>query len=262
MRRLLVALAVSLSVSGAMTASVCAAAPAAASSTTPATVKALQHLETVSYQAATSFFLYAVLNRDPTHLKKMQGYIANGDSLVQEIGNSAITAKWAPFKQALTTAKFTSEGEVENNSLNNVDGALTGLAQLVRSQRMDQRTTANTASDKMADMLYDQHVLMQTMTTAYLRKSADYFGGAIVASTAPTVEIDQLANKFQAQLEQLSKFYAKNPGVAPLLREVTTKWTFIRGSFINFNENNVPFIVGRYNEQITEKLLAAYEKAL
>ena len=100
------------------------------------------------------------------------------------------------------------------------------------------------------------------MTTAYQRKSADSFGGAIVQSDAPQVEIDTLAAKFQAQLDQLNKYYARNAAVAALLREVTTKWTFIRGSFINFNEKNVPFIVGRYNEQITEKLLAAYEKAI
>lgn len=262
MRRLLIALAVSLSVSGAMTASVCAAAPAAAPSADHDSIKALQQLETVSYQAATSFFLYSVLNRDPGHLKKMQAYLATGEGYVQQLGTSSITLKWNAYRQALTSAKFTSEGEAENASLNAVDANLTALAQLVRSQRMEQRVAANATNDKMADMLYDQHVLMQTMTTAYLHKSADYFGGAIVASGAPVVEIDQLANKFQSQQDQLNRYYAKKPAVAALLKEVTTKWGFIRGSFINFNENNVPFIVGRYNEQITDKLLAAYEKAL
>lgn len=262
MRRLLIALAVSLSVSGAMTASVSAAAPAAASSTSQDAAKTLQHLETVSYQAATSFFLYSVLNRDPGHLKKAQGHLATGEGYVQQLGNASITAKWNAFRQSVTSAKFTSEGVAVTESLNAVDGALTTLTQAVRSLRMEQRVSANVTKDKMTDLLYDQHVLMQAMTTAYLRKSADYFGGAIVASSAPVVEIDLLANKFSAQQDQLNKYYAKNQAVAPLLREVSTKWSFIRGSFINFNENNVPFIVGRYNEQITEKLLAAYERSL
>ncbi|HEX4869820.1 MAG TPA: hypothetical protein VFV15_03730 [Moraxellaceae bacterium] len=260
MRRLLLALAVTVSVSGAMTASVCAAAPAAASASADA-LQSLQHLETVSYQAATSFFLYSVLNRDPQHMKRAQASLGSGDALVQKLGNGAISPKWSAFRQSITGARFTSEGVADNASLNAIDGALTGLTQALRTQRNEQRLAANVATDKMADMLYDQHVLMQTMTTAYLRKSADYFGGAIVQSDAPQVEIDKLAAKFQAQLDQLNKYYAKNAAVAALLREVTTKWTFIRGSFINFNENNVPFIVGRYNEQITEKLLAAYEKA-
>lgn len=256
MRRLLLALALSVSVPVAMTPAVAAAAPAVASQEA---AKALQQLETTSYQVATSFFLYSVLNRDPQHLKKTQANIAIGDALVQKVGNATVSSKWNGLKQSISSAKFTSEGVADNNSLIVIDAAITSLTQVVRSQRMEQRIAANMATDKMADMLYDQHVLMQTMTTAYLRNSADYFGGAIVQSQGPQVEIDKLAARFQAQQDQLNKHYARKTEVAAALREVTTKWTFIRASFINYNENNVPFIVGRYNEQITEKLLQAYE---
>lgn len=223
-------------------------------------LRPLQHLETASYQAATAFYLYSVLNRDPQHYKKMQEHLAAGDALVKGLANNAINPKWASFKQAIAGAKFTSEGVADNPSLNGIDAALTALAQVLRNIRSEQRAAANVATDKMADMLYDQHVLMQVMTAAYLRKSADYFGGAVVASQAPQVEIDQLASKFSAQLETLNQYYARNPEVSLVLREVTTKWAFIRNSFINFNQDNVPFIVGRYNEQITAKLLAAYDK--
>lgn len=260
MRKLLLALAISVSAVSTLTASISAAAPAAAASTSTAAIKSLQQLETVTYQSATSFFLYSVLNRDPQHLKKAQASMAVGDSLVAIIGSAAINTRWAAFKQAITSTKFTSEGMAENASLNALDGTLTALTQTLRSQRMEQRLAANVATDKMADLLYDQHVLMQVMTTAYLHKSADYFGGAIVQSDAPQVDIDKLAARFQTQLDQLNRHYAKNKAVAPALREVTTKWTFIRNSFINYNENNVPFIVGRYNEQINERLLLAYEK--
>lgn len=265
MRRHLIALALGLPLAGGLAPTLCAAAPASAPAATNAslqTIRTLQHLETVSYQAATAFYLYSVLNRDPQQYKKMQAQLAAGDNMVKTLGNAAINGKWTTFKQAIAGAKFTSEGVADNPSLNAIDAALTALTQALRTQRMEQRMAANVASDKMADMLYDEHVLMQTMTAAYLRKSADYFGGAIVASQAPQVEIDQLANKFTAQLEKLSQHYQKNPEVSATLREVTTKWTFIRDSFINFNQNNVPFIVGRYNEQITEKLLAAYERLL
>lgn len=261
MRKLLLALAISVSLTGTFTASVSAAAPAATANPAMGTIKSLQNLETISYQAATSYFLYSVLNRDPQHLKKAQAYLATGDGLVASIGNAAINSRWNAYKQSISSTRFTSEGMAEIASLNAIDAALMALTQAVRSQRMEQRQAANIATDKMADMLYEQHVLMQTMTSAYLHKSADYFGGSIVASTAPQVEIDKLAAKFQTQLDQLNRHYARNAAVAAALREVTTKWTFIRGSFINFNENNVPFIVGRYNEQITERLLLAYEKA-
>lgn len=262
MRKLILALAISVSAVGTLTAGVAAAAPAKTASTVPASINSLQQLETVTYQTATSFFLYSVLNRDPQHLKKAQAFMASGDSLVASIGDGGINTRWNAFKQAITSTRFTSEGMAENSSLNVLNEALASLTQAVRSKRMEQRAAANLASDKMADMLYDQHVLMQVMTTAYLHKSADYFGGAIVQSDTPQVDIDKLAAKFQSQLDLLNRYYAQNKGVATALREVTTKWTFIRNSFINYNENNVPFIVGRYNEQINERLLRAYDDLL
>ncbi|MDF2447084.1 MAG: hypothetical protein K0S46_2320 [Moraxellaceae bacterium] len=262
MRRLMIALAMSASCLGSLSISPLAtAAPAAPSATAaPQSLRSVQQLETLSYQAATTFYLHSVLNRDPEQMKKTQANLTAGDALVKSLANPAISAKWSAFKQSISSARFTSEGVPDNDSLNVIDGAHTALTLLLRSNRTEQRLSANVATDKMADMLYDQHVLMHTMTAAYLRKSADYFGGAIVQSQAPQVEIDQLANKFTAQLNMLTKHYARNAEVALLLREVNTKWLFIRNSFINFNENNVPFIVGRYNDQITQKLLEAYAK--
>lgn len=235
---------------------------AAANSPQIQTIRNLQQLETVSYKAATAFYLYSVLNRDPQQHQKMQTLLGSGDVMVQKLANGSITGKWKELKTRLTTAKFTSEGVADNPSINAIDGALTSLTQNIRSIEAEQRTAGNVAVDKNAEMLYDQYVLMQVMTAAYLRKSADYFGGAIVASQGPQVEIDQLANKFSTQLAQLNSYYGKNAQVSPTLKEVTTKWTFIKNSFINFNQDNVPFIVGRYNEQITDKLLTAYEQLL
>lgn len=246
----------------AMSSSSAMATPAHAANPQIQTIRTLQHLETVSYQAGTAFYLYSVLNRDPQQYKKMQGRISAGDELVQKMGNSTITQKWNAFKRTLSSAKFTSEGVADNASITVIDGALTTLTQTLRSIATEQRRVGQIATDKMADMLYEQYVLMQIMTAAYLRQSADYFGGAIVAHEGPVVEIDKLADKFSTQLEQLNHHYAKNPQISLALKEVTTKWTFIKKSFKNFNQNNVPFVVGRYNEQITEKLLTTYEQLL
>lgn len=225
-------------------------------------IRTLQQLETISYKAGTSFYLYSVLNRDPQQLKKMQAQINAGDGVVQTLGNTTIAPKWSDFKRTLTTAKFTSEGVADNASINAIDGALGSLTQTIRSIETEQRASGKVSTDKMADMLYEQYVLMQVMTSAYLRQSADYFGGGIVAVQGPHVEIDVLADKFSLQLAQLNQHYARTPKVAQPLKEITTKWTFIKNSFKNFNKDNVPFIVGRYNEQITEKLLTTHEALL
>lgn len=266
MRRLLLSLTIcsqsllGISLLSVTASSMAVAAPAAAPQIQ--TVRNLQHLETLSYKVATAFYLYSVLNRDPSLHKRMQAELASGDALVQKLGNGGVTSRWNELKRTATSAKFTTEGVADNPSINAVDAALSTLTQTIRTLEAEQRTAGNVAVDKMADMLYEEYVLMQVMTAAYLRKSADYFGGAIVASQGPQVEIDQLAIKFSSQLDQLNRHYAKNPQVSPTLKEVTTKWAFIKNSFMNFNQDNVPFIVGRYNEQITDRLLTAYEQLL
>ncbi|MDP2228336.1 MAG: hypothetical protein Q8J78_12760, partial [Moraxellaceae bacterium] len=221
-----------------------------------------QEFETISYRAATAFYLYNVLNRDPQEFRKMQAQLLRGDALAGTIENGAFKTSWSALKKSCTSARFTNEGVADNDSVIAVDGALNELTRHIRNRMNDKKAAGKLGSDKMTDMLYDQYILMEVMTAAYLRRSADYFGGAIVASQGPQVEIDKLAEKFSGQMKQLNAHYAKNPKVAPLLRDVTTKWGFVRKSFINFNEDNVAFVVGRYNAQITEKLLAAHASAL
>lgn len=248
----------SLVLFGALVSPIVIAAPAAAAASPQLqTIRSLQQLETISYKAVTAFYLYGVLNRDPQEHKKMQAQISAGDDMVQKLGNKSITPKWTELKHSITSAKFTAEGP-ETNSINDIDAALTVMAQTTRAAETEQKLAARIAPDKMADLIYDQYVLMEAMTAAYLRKSADAYGGAIVASQGPVVEIDQLADQFSVQLEQLNKHYAKTPQVAEQLKVIITKWTFIKKSFKDYNHDNVPFIVGRYNEQITEKLLAAH----
>lgn len=243
---------------------VAAPAPAAKTTNSPAiqAIHKLQKMETVAYRTATAFYLYNVLNRDPVQFRKMQTQLAEGDALINEAGNPALQQKWSEFKRACTTAKFTAENVADNDSINAVDSSLSNLTTNIRANITEQRAAGAIVVDKMADMLYDEYVTMQIMTSAYLRKSADYFGGAVVASQSGAVEIDKLAAKFGSQLDQLNHYYAKNQKVGPLLKEVTTRWVFVRGSFINYNQNNVPFVIGRSNELITEKLMAAYATLL
>jgi len=38
------------------------------------------------------------------------------------------------------------------------------------------------------------------------------------------------------------------------LNDAAAKWQFIRGSYINYNENNVGFVIDRYSKRILESL--------
>jgi len=233
----------------------------AANTTSPAVqaIHTLQGVEMAAYRAATSFYLYNVLNRDPQQYRKMQTMLSEGDSYIAKADNSALQLKWDALKHACTTAKFTAEGGVaDTDSIIAVDAALIDLTAALHISMKVQRATGTVAVNKMADMLYDEYVTMQTMTAAYLKLSADYFGGAIVASRNGNIDIAKLAIKFGDQLGKLNSFYGKHPKIGPLLKDITIRWGFVKNSLINFNENNVPFVVGRYSEQITDKLLQAH----
>lgn len=262
MRRLLIPLCAALFYLPISAASTTHAATSSASNPQLKTFYTLQQMETVSYKAATAFYLYNVLTRDPQQYKKMQTLITSGDELTQQLGKPIVNTQWGNLKRSLTKATFTAEGVADTPSINAVNDALQTLARNLRQLGGEERKTQNFAHDKMVDMMYDQYVLLQIMTAAYLRKSADYFGGVVVASQGQQIEIDKLANQFSVQLDQLRQYYQKNPEVSKVLKEVTTKWVFIRGSLVNYNQDNVAFVIGRYNEQIADKLLSAYEKLL
>ena len=225
----------------------------------------LQDLGASSYKAVTAFYLFCALNRDPEQLKKMQAQFQEGDALVKKLNDGDIADKWGKLKQAAASAHFNDEGIVAPVSIHAVDAALDNLTQNLSSAKEQKLLTGNISADKMADMLYDEFVLMQTMTTVYLHKSTSNQSDSSVTtgpSEDPQENIDSLSNRFTSQLGQLNRYYGQNPQVGAILKEVATKWAFIKGSLVNASHENVSFIVGRYNEQITDRLLTALEDSM
>ncbi|MDX1818168.1 MAG: hypothetical protein R3180_10650, partial [Marinobacter sp.] len=43
------------------------------------------------------------------------------------------------------------------------------------------------------------------------------------------------------------------------LDNISTKWQFIRGSYVNYNENNVSFVIDRYSKGILKHLAKTIE---
>ncbi len=68
--------------------------------------------------------------------------------------------------------------------------------------------------------------------------------------------LDEQAREFDALLKNLNEGESDGE-LQALLSDVTSKWQFIRGSFINYNENNVGFVIDRYSKRILESLTMA-----
>ncbi|WP_100640264.1 hypothetical protein [Marinobacter salexigens] len=68
--------------------------------------------------------------------------------------------------------------------------------------------------------------------------------------------LDEQAREFDTLLGEMSKGETEGE-LEALLSDVHAKWQFIRGSYINYNENNVGFVIDRYSKRILESLTAA-----
>lgn len=70
--------------------------------------------------------------------------------------------------------------------------------------------------------------------------------------------LDEQAMEFDQLLSTVVK--GENEGeLKALLGDISSKWQFIRGSYINYNENNVGFVIDRYSKRILENLTTTIE---
>jgi len=64
------------------------------------------------------------------------------------------------------------------------------------------------------------------------------------------------------ELDELLASVIQGDGTAELkaaLNDISSKWQFIRGSYINYNENNVGFVIDRYSKGILKGLATTIE---
>ncbi|WP_375191347.1 hypothetical protein [Marinobacter sp.] len=80
------------------------------------------------------------------------------------------------------------------------------------------------------------------------------------SSVAQTFQGSDLEVPLDEQARELDKLLASvaqgesSPELKATLDDITSKWQFIRGSYINYNENNVGFVIDRYSKGILEGL--------
>ncbi|MDX1474351.1 MAG: hypothetical protein R3309_09280 [Reinekea sp.] len=67
------------------------------------------------------------------------------------------------------------------------------------------------------------------------------------------VPLDEQAMKFDKLLAELTKGDAAGE-LKSTLNSISSKWQFIRSSYINYNDNNVAFVIDRYSKGILDAL--------
>lgn len=95
-------------------------------------------------------------------------------------------------------------------------------------------------------------VLMAKMMAKYSARSYSSVSQTFQGS-ATEAALDEQARTFDTLIQTLTAGETSEE-VRRAVDGVATKWQFIRSSYINFNDDNVPFIIDRYSKGILEGL--------
>ena len=105
----------------------------------------------------------------------------------------------------------------------------------------------------MVELTREATIKIEQMMTAYAARTASNVSQ--VAQGADTdIPIDQMAKEFSDQLEKMRTASAQESETLKLVDGIITKWNFIKGSYINYHENNVSYVSNLYSKRIIESL--------
>ena len=112
-------------------------------------------------------------------------------------------------------------------------------------------------SDARVESARSAAVVMAQMMARYSARThssvAQTFQGA-----SDEASLDQQALEFDGLLAKLQSGNSTSE-LKAVIDDVSSKWQFIRGSYINYNENNVSFVIDRYSKGIIRGLTATIE---
>ena len=116
-----------------------------------------------------------------------------------------------------------------------------------------------TPTQEQVELAREASITMALMVTRYSARSsssvAQVFQGADTEKS-----LDELAKQFADNLDKLRSQADSDTQLDSMLSDVNSKWQFIRESYINYDEENVSFVINRYSTGIVETLEESIER--
>ncbi len=223
-----------------------------------ASIKDDQAMEEQAYMLTTRYFMYTVTERSPDQQEKLNKLIDSMQSLVGSGSNTALAAAWTDYRTALQVDPYDQQDMVVEDKLLDV---LDKRRKLVSILHADIGTQHIGNAD--AGLLFEQSLLMERLTSEYLRRATDPMGGVVVASTGSNQDDpQQMALQFSSNMNKLLKDFAGQKAIYDDLISADRFWNFIRGRMLDFNTNSVPYVISIFNDKITSHLQDAYHLAV
>lgn len=112
--------------------------------------------------------------------------------------------------------------------------------------------SSQTATDNRVEAARSAAITLAQMMAKYSARTHSTVSQTFQGSSTEE-PLDQQALRFDSLLDEINSGSSKSE-LKSALDDVTSKWQFIRGSYINYNENNVSFVIDRYSKGILQSL--------
>lgn len=114
------------------------------------------------------------------------------------------------------------------------------------------RESSETEVNSRVEAARSAAVTMAQMMAKYSARTNSSVAQTFQGSSTD-MPLDEQAKLFDSLLSKVSEGNAEGQ-LKKTLNDLTSKWAFIRGSYINYNDNNVAFVIDRYSKGILKGL--------
>lgn len=186
---------------------------------------------------------------------------SNAGTLLNEDTQKNLSSTYETFSKLMKTniSDVTKQGYPELQLVSEMANAARDLVKM--SEDIHDAVESGNTSAKKSETLSatrDASLTLAMMLANYSARS-NLAASQTVQGSDSEEPLDVLAARFEKALATLEQAGLTGEQ-AKHLKEVQSKWAFIRGSYINFNENNVVFVINRYSLIIIEHLEALLDE--
>jgi len=222
-----------------------------------------------NYLALDSFYVYSATGDNGALNRIVAGINASNDAMNSVIASTSgvlsnqqvegLGQEFDKFKDLMRSniTVVRDAGYPDLRLMADLANKALGMNKLATNLYVTAQENSGAETDDRVESARSAAVMMARMMARYSARThssvSQTFQGA-----SDEASLDQQARAFEQLLNQV-KAAATAGDLKATLDDVSSKWLFIRGSYINYNENNVSFVIDRYSKGIIQGLTTTIE---
>lgn len=219
------------------------------------TLNTLRQQQAAIYGTVREFHMQTLLSGDPVRTAQLKASVekmrkgidslpAKGASAEQDAGIREARTAWKTYAGLIVANNFTKDGYTDDNLIGELYAVADTLDQALAAAI---KGTPAGKGRAQADRAHAADLLLQRTVASYLKRSAQMTPDV---GSEDSFDVGEATSRLDKQIQALVKELPKDES----MKNVASKWNFIRGRLANYNENAVPFIIDRYASQISTGL--------